>query len=170
MIAAGLALGLSSASLANAQLPVIETIGIDHVGINVPDADAAVSFFTEVLGAKVILNDRPGPVGQPWKHRFRWHPTSVNTRRIMLQEPDGSQIELFEFAGSQVSHAQPHDDDAAATHIAVRVKNLDASLAVIRQRGLTILNEPVTLSDGTRWFYFLTPWGSQIELVSPPSR
>jgi hypothetical protein len=25
-------------------------------------------------------------------------------------------------------------------------------------------------ADGVRWFYFQAPWGSQIELVSLPSR
>jgi len=33
---------------------------------------------------------------------------------------------------------------------------------------MRVLNDPITLPDGETWFYFLTPWGSQIELVFAP--
>jgi len=63
-------------------------------------------------------------------------------------------------------HAQPHEDDAAATHIALRTQDIQASYRALKKAELKTLNEPVTNADGTQWFYFLTPWGSQIELVA----
>lgn len=142
---------------------------IDHVGINVPDADEAIALFKDLLGARVVLDARPAPVSAAWKETFSWHATSRIERLVMLQTSAGDRIELFEYSGPEVSARQPREDDAGATHIAFRVRDMTASLAVLRRRGLRVLNEPVTNPDGTRWFYFLTPWNSQLELVVPPN-
>ena len=109
------------------------------------------------------------PAGADWKARFRWHPSAHLNRFLMIRTPGGSRIELFEYASSEMVREQPHEDDAGATHIAFRGQDIDRSIAVLKARGLRILNDPITLDDGTRWFYFLTPWNSQIELVFPPA-
>lgn len=166
-----LALALVYASPAPSAVPGGSLLvhGIDHVGINVPDAGAAAEFFGEVVGTRIVSDVHPAPVSPGWKRRFRWHASTKIRRLVMLEAIDGSKIELFEYDAPQASRKQPHEDDLGATHIALQAHNLHHSLEVIRQRGLRILNDPVTLPDGTRWFYFLTPWGSQLELVSPPA-
>jgi catechol 2,3-dioxygenase-like lactoylglutathione lyase family enzyme len=141
--------------------------GIDHVGINVPDAAAAAAFFHELMGTRIVSDMRPGPVSSAWKARFRWHSSTTIRRLMMLEATDGSKIELFEYVAPQASREQPHEDDAGATHIALKVQDVDRSIAVVNRHKLRILNDPVTLPDGSRWFYFLTPWGSQLELVFP---
>lgn len=153
---------------ADAQAGPLAVTGIDHVGINVPDADRAIAFFAQLFAAHVLTDMRPAPVSPAWKRRFHWHASSRLKRMVMLQEPDGSKIELFEYAGPLMSRTRPYEDDAAETHIAFKAHDPEATLAVVRRLGLPVLNAPATGPDGSRWVYMLTPWGSQIELVFAP--
>lgn len=168
-LASALLLGAASLSATafGAQTePVVQISGIDHGGINVPDIDAAVSFFVKTFGAKVESDTVPGAIPQEWKTAFNWRSSSDLKRFVMVRLPDGTGIELFQYSGAKINHAQPHEDDAAATHIALRTQDIQASYRALKKAGLKTLNEPVTNADGTQWFYFLTPWGSQIELVA----
>lgn len=146
-------------------LQSLDVSGIDHVGINVPDVNAASQFFAELLGAHVVSDFRPGKIPDAWKERFNWRKSSEIQRIVMMQLADGSKIELFQYSGPDISTQRPHEDDAAETHIALKTHDVDRSIAVLKKRGLPILNDPITNPDGEQWFYFLTPWGSQIELV-----
>lgn len=150
-------------------MPLIEAVGLDHAGINVPDAEMAAAFFADLLGTRIVADMRPGPVDAAWKQRFRWHDTAEIRRIVMLQAPDGAKIELFEYAALDAAAEQPHQDDPGASHIAFRVPSIDQALAAVQRRGLTILNAPISNPDGVTWFYVLTPWRSQIEFVSAPA-
>ncbi|WP_443478342.1 VOC family protein [Novosphingobium aerophilum] len=154
----------------DASTPALEVSGIDHVGINVPDAGKAAAFFHDLIGTRVMSDWRPAPVDRQWKRRFRWHASARLRRLMMIEAGDGSKIELFEYASPHASLRQPHEDDVSATHIALKAHDPARAVATVRAMGLTVSNEPVTLPDGSRWFYFLTPWGSQIELVFPASQ
>lgn len=163
-------LALAIPSLASAAVPatsVLDAPEFDHVGINVPDAEAAAAFFHDLIGTEIVLDLRPGDPSADWKARFRWHPSAKLLRLLMIRTPGGSRIELFQYDAPDAAREQPHQDDPGATHIALKAKNIDRSIAVLKQHGLRVLNDPVTRPDGTRWFYFLTPWNSQIELVFP---
>nr|WP_314419241.1 VOC family protein [uncultured Erwinia sp.] len=160
------AVSFSATALEVQPEPVVKISGLDHGGINVPDVEAAVSFFVKTFGAKVESDSAPGAIPQEWKTAFNWRSSSELKRFVMVRLPDGSGIELFQYSGPEIDRTQPHEDDAAATHIALRTHDIQASYRALKQSGLKILNEPVTNADGTQWFYFLTPWGSQIELVA----
>ena len=149
---------------------VLQVSAIDHVGMNVPDIDAATRFFSELVGAKVISDMSPGKIPDQWKTQFRWHGSSELQRFVMLQLTVGAKLELFQYQGAEINHAQPHGDDAGASHFALRTDDIDQSLSLLKSKNVTILNDPITNADGVRWFYFQAPWGSQIELVSLPSR
>lgn len=146
----------------------LETRGIDHIGINVPDADVAIAFFRNLLGANVISDMRPADAGVAWKRRFRWHSTARLRRMVMIAIPGGEQLELFQYDTPEGRREHPHQDDIGATHIALKASDVGRSIAVLKTHGVTILNDPVMRADGSRWFYFLTPWGAQMELVFPP--
>ncbi|EJU14295.1 VOC family protein [Novosphingobium resinovorum] len=150
--------------------PAIDASGLDHVGMNVPDASEAAEFFHDLMGTRIVSDWSPAPVDAQWKKRFRWHASARLKRLMMIEARDGSKIELFEYASPAAAHKQPREDDAGATHIALRANDPTRAIAAVRAMGLTILNDPVTLPDGSRWFYFLSPWGSQVELVFPSER
>ena len=153
----------------NSAAPALQVSTIDHVGMNVPDIDSATKFFSDLMGARIISDMSPGSIPDEWKAQFRWHKSSDLKRFVMLQMAGGAKIELFQYQGAEIDHAHPHGDDAGASHVALRTSDIDRSLALLKSMNVTILNEPITNPDGVRWFYFQTPWGSQIELVSVPN-
>ncbi|ALI09475.1 MULTISPECIES: VOC family protein [Pseudomonas] len=144
----------------------LQVSAIDHVGINVPDIDTATRFFSALMGARVVSDISPGKIPDQWKNQFRWHGSSELQRFVMLQMDGGAKLELFQYQGSEVNQVQPHGDDAGASHVALRTADIDGSLATLKRLKVTILNDPITNTDGVRWFYFQAPWGTQIELVS----
>lgn len=173
LFASSLLLGTASFSAATfsaGSTPPIAISGVDHAGINVPDLAKASAFFQSTFGATLESDITPGAIPDAWKAAFNWHQSSDLKRFVMMRLPDGSGVELFQYSGAQIGHGHPHQDDDAATHIALRTQDVPASFKAIQQAGLKTLNEPVTNADGTQWFYFLTPWGSQIELTGKAKR
>lgn len=168
LFASSLLLGaaaLSASAFSAESAPLVTISGVDHAGINVPDLNKAIEFFQTTFGAKLESDIIPGAIPDAWKAAFNWRQSSDLKRFVMMRLPDGTGVELFQYSGAQISHAHPHQDDDAATHIALKTHDVASSFKAIQKAGLKTLNEPVTNADGTQWFYFLTPWGSQIELV-----
>ncbi|SDA92465.1 Catechol 2,3-dioxygenase [Pseudomonas sp. NFACC15-1] len=167
LLAASVTLTAATQAATHSAAP-LQVSAIDHVGINVPDIDTATRFFSALMGARVISDISPGKIPDQWKSQFRWHGSSELQRFVMLQMDGGAKLELFQYQGSEVNQVQPHGDDAGASHVALRTADIDGSLATLKRLNVTILNEPITNTDGVRWFYFQAPWGTQIELVLLP--
>ncbi|SDB50272.1 VOC family protein [Pseudomonas sp. NFACC13-1] len=167
LLAASVTLTAATQAATHSAAP-LQVSAIDHVGINVPDIDTATRFFSALMGARVISDISPGTIPDQWKSQFRWHGSSELQRFVMLQMDGGAKLELFQYQGSEINQVQPHGDDAGASHVALRTADIDGSLATLKRLNVTILNEPITNTDGVRWFYFQAPWGTQIELVSLP--
>ncbi|ORM74716.1 glyoxalase [Pantoea wallisii] len=168
LFASSLVLGMTSVSapaFSAVPAPLVTLSGVDHAGINVPDLARAIAFFQTTFGARLESDITPGAIPDAWKTAFNWHQSSDLKRFVMMRLPDGTGVELFQYSGEHIGHERPHQDDDAATHIALKTHDVPASFKAIQKAGLKTLNEPVTNADGTQWFYFLTPWGSQIELV-----
>ena len=159
------AIGLSTPAFSATTSPLVTISGVDHAGINVPDLNKAIAFFQTTFGARLEADTTPGAIPDAWKAAFNWHPSSELKRFVMMRLPDGTGVELFQYSGEQIGHTRPHQDDDAASHIALKTQDVAVSYQAIKKAGLKTLNEPITNPDGTQWFYFLTPWGSQIELV-----
>ncbi|WP_294904548.1 VOC family protein [Tatumella sp. UBA2305] len=168
LFASSLVLGAASFSvpaISAAQTPLVTVAGLDHVGINVPDLNQAISFFRTTFGATLESDIAPGAIPAAWKTAYNWHQSSELKHFAMVRLPNGTGVELFEYSGKQVDHHRPHQDDDAETHIALKTSNVMAGYQAVKEAGLKTLSSPVTNADGTQWFYFLTPWGSQIELT-----
>ena len=145
----------------------LDAPAIDHVGITVPDARSAAAFFEELIGTRIVLEMRPGEVGQPWKDRFAWQGSSELTCILMLATREGARIELFEFSAPDADKRLPSQDDAGGMHIAFRAYDINRCMMLLQAHGLRIVNEPLSMPDGTKWFYFVSPWGALLELVFP---
>lgn len=129
---------------------------IDHVAIAVRDLDAAVSWYEEVLGARVVHRERV--------------------------ERDGVDEALIEVADSFVQLLSPSRPDSTVAkfldsrgeglhHVGYRVEDCAAALAAIQDHGgRTIDPEPRPGSRGTT-VAFVHPkasFGTLIELVEEP--
>ena len=152
-------------------------VGIDHIGLTVPDIEAATAFLGEAFGAVVLYDThRPTepPVGGPETDRRLGVPDGAAEQHIrMLALPIGPGIELFAFSG--VEQRDPvRPSDFGWQHVALYVTDLDAAVSRAIEAGATALAAPRPLpgleaGEGNRFVYLRTPWGSTVELLTYPS-
>lgn len=148
-------------------------VGIDHVGINVPDLNKAVAFFSDVLGFTPVTQLGPIPLDADWKKLNHINPDTGAVTIKMINAGNGASIEVFEYADNKGSKIHPKTDDIGASHIAFYVNDINAAVEYLKSKGVKIIGEPFTMPSGDTagesWVYFETPWGSKMELVSYPS-
>jgi catechol 2,3-dioxygenase-like lactoylglutathione lyase family enzyme len=138
-----------------------------HVGLPVPDLDAATRFVTEAFGAELLFT---APGGDPM--------TAEAAARLNLPEGDrllglsmlragGSFIELFAFDPPSPAPMAPWN--RGGVHIAFAVNDLEAALARAVAAGgracsgINLARSPGF--EGLRWVYVEAPWGQTFELV-----
>ena len=156
---------------AAAQSPKL--LGVDHVGINVPDLAQAQQFFADVLGFKTVTQIGPIALDAQWKKANNINPATGPVTIKMVSGENGANIELFTYSPNKGNLQQPGGDDAGATHIAFYTPDIVQSVAYLKTRGVQFLGEVFTTpagdTAGESWIYFLTPWQSKMELVSYPN-
>jgi catechol 2,3-dioxygenase-like lactoylglutathione lyase family enzyme len=150
--------------------------GIDHIGVTVPDLEAATRFFAEAFDAVVLydtLRRGDGPVGGPGTERRLGVPEGTAEVVVrMLALPNGPGLELFEFRGPrQRGPALPCD--LGWQHIAFYVDDLDEAAARVSRAGGIPLGGPQPLpgpeaGSRNRFWYARTPWGGTLELLTYP--
>jgi catechol 2,3-dioxygenase-like lactoylglutathione lyase family enzyme len=153
-----------------AQAPGI--VGIDHVGINVPDIEQASAFFHDMFGFESVTKLGPFTMDAKWKNNFHIHDNAGNVTLVMMRAGDGSNIELFSYKPAAGSTEQPYRDDISATHIAFYTSDIQGAKAFLGSKGikfLTDINAGGGDTEGESWVYFQTPWGSTIELNTYPA-
>jgi catechol 2,3-dioxygenase-like lactoylglutathione lyase family enzyme len=109
--------------------------GIHHVAVSVDDADAALAFYQEVLG----LTPVPRPDGT--RGAGGW----------------------FDAGGEQVHLFQPGNAAVAPPHFAIRVDDLGAAIAAIREHGVQVYEVGHVPGFGYQAFV-QDPSGNLIEL------
>lgn len=144
--------------------------GTDHIGITVPDIDAATDFFVNVIGCVVVFETGPFAADVDWmKVHLNVHPRAVVNRLRMLKCRNGPSFELFEYALDGSAEVPPANSDVGGHHLAFYVTDIAAAVAYLRAHDVDIQGEPTTMTDGPSagltWVYFLAPWGLQMELV-----
>jgi glyoxylase I family protein len=148
-------------------------LGVEHIGLTVPDIEAATKFFVDVLGAEVLFEVGPFASDDDWMEKHLGvHPRAVIRRLRMLRLAAGPSVELFEYSAPDQNHERPRNSDAGGHHLAFYVTEMDAAVDHLKRHGVEVLGDPTTLTEGASagltWVYFLAPWGLQLELVSAP--
>ncbi len=143
---------------------------VDHVSYTVPDLPQAVDFFVNVLGARVQY-ERSGKLDAGTAECF--DVDAGASFRLAKLELAGAPLELFEYRNTGRSGAPAANATCGGGHIGLLVDDFDAAMERLREvPGVRLLGQASILSEdhplaGRRWIYFQTPWGLQLELVSP---
>ncbi len=152
---------------------------IDHVGITVPNLEAAARFLVEAFGAEVIFTmdshrDTSDPqVRAQEQAKLGTRPTAWWTRTLVLRLGEGPSIELFEYEDGERLQP-PTPSDLGIQHFGIYVDDIDRACKQVVAAGGTLLDGPTLLpalegGEGNKWIYTVPPWGGTIELVSYPS-
>lgn len=142
----------------------------DHVGLSVPDLEAAVGFFVECFGAKVVFRldppATPGPVGAE-----RLGADKDASFALAMLSLGGARIELLQWWSPKARGPAPLVESRGGSHVAVEVADVGEALSRLAEvAGVSVVGEPVTFTEGptpglTNAFA-RAPWGALIELVS----
>lgn len=146
--------------------------GIEHVGLTVPDLEAAIAFFVDVLGCEHIFDGGShGP--DPMMARRLGVVPETTMRYGFLRCRTGPNLEVFEYAAPEQAARPPRNSDVGGHHLAFYVDAMGPALDHLRAHGIEILGEPEHIEEGpatgSDWVYFRAPWGLQLELVSFPN-
>jgi catechol 2,3-dioxygenase-like lactoylglutathione lyase family enzyme len=144
---------------------IVSARHVDHVGLVVPDLNAAVVFFEEALGAQLLW--RVGP--------FRETPTGVPIGSVslaMLRLGPNINVELQTFVADAQNNDMPKNIDMGAGHIAFFVDDIHAAAESLKAHGAELLHGPIKaqgdVKKGEEIWYFKTPWGAFMEILWRP--
>jgi catechol 2,3-dioxygenase-like lactoylglutathione lyase family enzyme len=149
-------------------------IGIDHVGLTVPNIAEAVAWFTDVLGARAPLSFGPiaDPQGTLMQDLLGVDRRSVIDQITVLRIGHSANIELFQYEAPGQRHDHPRNSDWSGHHIAFYVTDIEAAIAYMDAKGVERFFGPFSLTAGPAAGqsinYFKTPFGTYIELISYP--
>jgi catechol 2,3-dioxygenase-like lactoylglutathione lyase family enzyme len=150
--------------------------GTDHVGITVPNLDEAIVFFCDVIGCELVYRTTASfgdDEGTFMKDQLNVHPRSHISGVAFLRCWNNSNFELFEYSSPDQNDAPPKNSDIGGHHIAFYVDDMEKAVEHLRSHNVSLLGKPVVESEGpdlgVTWFYFLAPWGLQMELIHYPN-
>ena len=153
------------------------TRGIDHLGITVPDLEAASRFLVAAFGAEPVYTNHtksdPPETGAEAEARLGIVPgggiLAVRTVRL----GNGPALELFEMRASEQRPAL-RPSDFGLQHFSVYVDDIENAAAQFEAAGGELLRGPNPLTGfekgaGNAFRYGRTPWGMMIEFMTSPS-
>lgn len=130
---------------------------LNHVGVAVPDMDAAVAHYRDVLGAADI-----SPVKDMPEQGVRVRFVNLPSGQIELIEPLGETSPILKFIERNPKGGQHH--------ICFEVRDIHEAVDVMTARGVRVLGTPRIGAHGTL-IVFLHPgdnFGQLIELMETP--
>jgi catechol 2,3-dioxygenase-like lactoylglutathione lyase family enzyme len=128
---------------------------VDHAAMRVPDFDAAMSWYTEKLDFRLRKQ------------------VSFAGLTFAFLSPAGDDGFVFELlagpgADSRPAYKDLHDSYKTAGwhHVCFRVDNVDAVIAQLKQRAVTVVSAPHdVVGMGIRVAFIADPWGNLFEFT-----
>ncbi|MYM19573.1 VOC family protein [Brevibacterium sp. 5221] len=149
--------------------------GIQHLGITVPDLDAATRFLQDGLGARIAYDgltaaDEPRQ-GAEVERQLGLPPGARIVRQRMFAVGDGPGLEVFQIEGDQCPASGLAD--LGLNHMSLYCDDIDGCLQRLRAAGGEPLSEVHGNSrhedtPGNGSVYVRAPWGMLIELQTIP--
>ena len=152
---------------------VKQTLAVNHIGINVPDLDAAVAWYASVLGFEVVHPVAEVVAGEDEVGtRFAQMngPAFRKGRVAYLATGNGVGFEMFEFLDPRT---KPFKDDwefwrPGTWHFCITTPAVGELAASIAARGGRHRTPVLESSPGSGFMmtFCQDPWGNPIELMS----
>ena len=121
--------------------------GIDHAGITVASIGAALGFYRDLLGLRVTDE---GEDGGPELDAI----TGQSGARIRYAELDlggGQLLEVIEYLAPEGASLAQRPYDSGASHLALRVDDVDALCERLAAAGVRIAGRPATITAPGAW-------------------
>ena len=120
----------------------------DHFAFQVSDMDRAIRFYTERLGLKLLFRES----------------SAEHQEEFAFLELDGGNLELLKkLDGSTFEPKAPVSP--YCPHLAFSTNDMDATLAMIQEKDLTIVKGPLEVAGKVKWIYVSDPDQNVIEFI-----
>jgi catechol 2,3-dioxygenase-like lactoylglutathione lyase family enzyme len=149
-------------------------LGIDHIGITVPNIGVAAKWLETKLGFVNPLTFGPfsDPTGNFMKELVDVDPRAVAQQIRVLRNGNGPNVELFQYSAPGQDRRSRRNSDWGGHHIAFYVRQIDKGVKRLQKRAGHKLFGPVKLTEGPAAGqainYFENPFGTDVELISYP--
>lgn len=172
-LACVVAVAADEASDETPEAPILSPLGVDHVGMTVPDIEQATAFFERVLGCRHLASAGPYRADDDWLQRhIGVHPRAEIEAMRLLRCAPGANLELFQYWAPEQRRTPPGNSDIGGHHLSFYVADIETAAERLRAAGVDTLAGPFGAAPGDyggqQVLYFRTPWGSYLELVSYP--
>jgi methylmalonyl-CoA/ethylmalonyl-CoA epimerase len=140
-------------------LPAVELLRIDHVGVAVPDLDAALKFYADAFGLRVV-HEETNPEQGVREAMLAVGPDDAGPRLQLLAPatPDSAIAKFLDRSGPGLQQ------------LAYTVADVEATSAALRARGLRLLYDTARRGTAGSLINFVHPkdaGGVLVELVQP---
>jgi catechol 2,3-dioxygenase-like lactoylglutathione lyase family enzyme len=151
--------------------------GIEHIGITVPDIDAAERFLHHVFGAQrlysLVTKDQPDMGDAATRSQNGLADGTAMRALRMLRIGNGPNVELFELTGYRRDDAAVIND-VGMTHFGLYCDEIAPIAERFIEAGGTMLHGPNELTaqesgQGNYFWFGRCPWGTLVELIQFPS-
>jgi len=139
-------------------LPDVGLLRIDHVGMAVPDLDAAIDFYRQAFGMRCVHEEVNEEQGVREAMLAVGDPAGPRIQLLAPLRPDSAIARFLERSGQGVQQ------------VAYTVADVEASAAALRARGLRLLYDQPRRGTGGSRINFVHPkdaGGVLVELVQP---
>ena len=125
-------------------------LGIDHIGITVPDVAAAAAWFADVLGGANPLTFGPfaDPTGDFMHQLVDVDPRAVVDEIRMIRTGNGPGVELFQYQRARPGASFRKNSDWGGHHIAFYVRNIDKAVEYLQSKGAQTRFGPFAVTQG----------------------
>jgi len=142
--------------------------GVDHVGLTVTDLDAAMAWYGEVFGLRVLRG--PDVIGGD-EERVRdiFGPDVADFRIAYLGSETGTRLQLFEFTRPAVER-RPESFEywrTGISHVGLACTDVAGTVARLEARGGRRRSAIHGAPPGPVYCYCEDPDGNVIELIAP---
>jgi diaminopimelate decarboxylase len=144
--------------------------GLDHASITCGDLDRSLDFYCGLLGLEVRARGN----GEGGEFEMAGVP-NPKVRWADLQLAHGQVLELLQYVSPPGKPLRLRVNDPGATHISMRVDDVDAAHNRLLEADAEVTGEPITITtpgawQGARAFYAADPDGVTVELIQLATR
>jgi catechol 2,3-dioxygenase-like lactoylglutathione lyase family enzyme len=143
-------------------------VGLAHSAVCVPDVEAAVAWYRDVLGLRV-LSPPYLMQGAELERDMGELISDPTMKAAIVGFPDDSDrvLEIIEYPGvaGASSRSEAALTDHGLTHVALLCNDIDATRADLEARGVGFLTSAIADVARLRTTWFVDPWGVVFILI-----
>jgi catechol 2,3-dioxygenase-like lactoylglutathione lyase family enzyme len=147
--------------------------GLAHTAVHVPDVEAAVAWYRDVLGLHVLSppyrmegDEIARDMGE-----LLSEPVVVHAAIVGFDTDGDRVLEVIEYPGVATdAGASPSVTEPGYTHVGLLCDDISATRAELEERGVRFLVHGIADVAGLRTTWFADPWGNVFILVEKVRR